>query len=120
VQNFLKIPVWRRAHGFRLRMHRLVQRFPAVERYDLTQQLRRSSRSIATNIAESSGYKGELDSARYLQMSVGSCCETLDHLILSGSLGYVDRSELRGHARELGEIRRMLIGWIKKIRGRNR
>jgi four helix bundle protein len=44
--------VYKSAIQLALRIHELSKNFPAEERYSLTDQIRRSSRSIAANIAE--------------------------------------------------------------------
>jgi four helix bundle protein len=46
------LTVFKSAIQLALRIHDLSKNFPAEERYSLTDQIRRSSRSIAANIAE--------------------------------------------------------------------
>jgi four helix bundle protein len=116
MQDFRKLRVWQSAHSLRLRVYAVARHFPADERFGLTSQLRRSACSIATNIAESCGYRGGRDSARYLQYSIGSCCETLDHLIVAQALGYLKPAELAEHGAELDSIRRMLVALIDRMR----
>ncbi|REC56724.1 four helix bundle protein [Chryseobacterium piscium] len=56
-------------------------KLPKHELYELGSQLRRSSDSVVTNIAEGYGrknYKGEF--IRFLVYSQGSCDETVSHL----------------------------------------
>ena len=118
VQDFTKLRVWQQAHQFRLEVYRITRAFPPDERYELTRQVRRSAGSIATNIAESSGYRGEADTARYLQMSLGSCCETLDHLIAARDLEYLAIELYSKLDQDLGAIRGGLIRFLARIRAR--
>jgi len=116
MQDFRKLRVWQLAHKVRLKAYLTVRRFPSDERFGLTSQLRRSASSIPANIAESCGYRGGRDSARFLYIATGSCCETLDHLIAAGDLGYITKSEVSELESDLASIRRMLVALMDRMR----
>ena len=52
IRHFTDLVVWRKAHELDLEIFRHSKTWPAEERYALTDQLRRSSRSIGANLAE--------------------------------------------------------------------
>lgn len=52
VRGFRELDVYRRAFDAALQIYELSKTFPAVERYSLTDQIRRASRSVGANIAE--------------------------------------------------------------------
>lgn len=52
IRSFKELRVWRNAMDAAMRVYDLSKGFPAEERYSLTDQFRRSSRSVAANIAE--------------------------------------------------------------------
>lgn len=52
IRSFEELRVWQNAMDAAMRVYELSKRFPAEERYSLTDQFRRSSRSVAANIAE--------------------------------------------------------------------
>ncbi|MBM3999203.1 MAG: four helix bundle protein [Planctomycetes bacterium] len=52
IRSFKELRVWRNAMSSAMRVFELSKRFPAEEEYSLTDQFRRSSRSVAANIAE--------------------------------------------------------------------
>jgi four helix bundle protein len=52
VRDFDDLDVYRLAVDLQQEIFELTKRFPAEERYSLTDQIRRSSRSIGANIAE--------------------------------------------------------------------
>ena len=60
MKDFHELKVWARAHKLTLAMYRLTQEFPKEEMYGLTSQVRRSSASIPTNIAEGCGRDARL------------------------------------------------------------
>ena len=52
IRTFKELDVWRNAVELAMRVFECTQSFPREERYSLTDQVRRSSRSISANIAE--------------------------------------------------------------------
>ena len=52
IRSFKELRVWQNAMDAAMRVFELSKRFPAEEKYSLTDQFRRSSRSVAANIAE--------------------------------------------------------------------
>ncbi|SHL11832.1 four helix bundle protein [Flavobacterium chilense] len=59
----------------------------------MTSQIKRSSSSIATNIAEGTSRNSNKDKAHFLTISYSSAMETLNHLILSKDLKYISENE---------------------------
>ncbi len=55
IRSFLDLTAYQRAHSMAMQIFELSKAFPNEERYSLTDQIRRSSRSVATNIAEAWG-----------------------------------------------------------------
>jgi four helix bundle protein len=54
-ESFKDLVVWQRAVQMSLEIYKLTSSFPASERFGLTNQLRRASVSVASNIAEGYG-----------------------------------------------------------------
>ena len=52
VRHFRELRVYRSAFDAAMRIYELSKKWPAEERYSLTDQIRRSSRSVCGNIAE--------------------------------------------------------------------
>jgi four helix bundle protein len=52
IRHFRELEVYQLAMDSAMRIFELSKQFPAEERYSLTDQIRRSSRSVCTNIAE--------------------------------------------------------------------
>lgn len=51
-QSFKELRVWQNAMNLAMRVFELTKDFPAAERYSLTDQIRRASRSVPANISE--------------------------------------------------------------------
>ena len=52
IKSFKELRVWQNAMDLAMQIFELSKRFPPEERYSLTDQIRRASRSVAANIAE--------------------------------------------------------------------
>jgi four helix bundle protein len=58
MKDFRNLRVWEKAHRLTLDIYNATGRFPREERYGLTAQMRRCSASIAANLAEGCGKRG--------------------------------------------------------------
>ena len=98
-----------------LDVYKATSNFPREEVYGLTSQMRRCSASIAANLAEGCGKRGNNEFQRFLQIASGSASELDYHLLLSRDLEFLDSIDYGALAKELGELRRMLTCLILKV-----
>lgn len=116
-QSFETLKVWQKAHMFTLDIYkRLVPLFPKDEKFVLTDQLRRSAKSIGANIAEGSGRFYYMDNVRFCYQARGSLDETINHLLVVRDLGYCSTEIYTDFRKQAEEIRRLLNGciiWLK-------
>ncbi len=115
MKDFRNLKVWEKAHRLTLDIYGLTRLFPKEELYGLTSQIRRSSSSVPTNIAEGCGRGSDADFKRFLQIAFGSAIETEYLLLLSKDLKYVDSSKAESLNRDTEEVKKMLSSLIKKI-----
>ncbi|MCY7293042.1 MAG: four helix bundle protein [Ferruginibacter sp.] len=80
-QSFTDLDVWKCARKLKIRIWKLVKFFPLEEKYRLTDQLIRSSRSICSVIAEGHGKFTYKDKINYCVIGRGSLSETWNHII---------------------------------------
>lgn len=118
MQNYRKLQVWQIAHGMTLAIYRASKEFPRDEQFGLTSQVRRSSSSIEANLAESSGRGSDSDFARFVQIAIGSACETDCHLLLARDLGYLSDEQHKLLEDKAESVRRMLIALLKSLNSR--
>jgi four helix bundle protein len=80
--NYTDLEVWKLARKATVAIHKMtVQNLPKYEMYETGSQIRRSVKSIRSNVVEGFGrrrYKQEY--IRFLVYSHASCDETIDHL----------------------------------------
>jgi four helix bundle protein len=116
MKDFRDLLVWKKAHAFTLKIYAATRSFPREEQYGIVSQLRRSVVSIPTNATEGCGRSSEVEFARYLEIAFSSACESDYLLLLSLELGYLDATKHKPLADDVCEIKRMLLGLIKKLR----
>ena len=116
MQDFTNLRVWHLAHRLRVRIFHTSRGFPVEERFGLTSQINRSAGGIGANIAESCGYTGGADSARFIQMALGSLSETLNHLMVAHDLNYINAKVYRQYEEEITGLRQRLIRYLQRLR----
>jgi four helix bundle protein len=118
MRDFRQFEVWRKAQDLVVDVYRETAQFPVSEQYGLTSQLRRAAVSIAANIAEGSGRGSDQEFARFLDMAMGSVAETRSHLMLAGTLGYLEPEAMESLSENALEVGRMLNGLGETLRKR--
>ena len=116
MKDFRELKVWEKAHQLTLLVYKSTAAFPQDERYGLTSQIRRASISIPTNIAEGCGRGSDADFAHFLQIAMGSACETEYQLLLSYDLGYLPQEAYCALRDGLLEVKRMISSLLKTLR----
>src|SRR6185503_4642749 len=91
MRSFTDLDAWKKSHDLRKNISILVKGFPQDEKYRLTDQIIRSSRSIGNNIAEGHGRYHYVDSKKFFINARGSASETIDHLIIALNENYIDQ-----------------------------
>lgn len=87
--------------------------FPPEEKFGMTSQLRRSSVSVPSNIAEGAGRQSKKEFSRFLYISLGSLAETETLIELSTRLKFI--SNPAQIEEQIIHIRRMLLKLIKSL-----
>jgi len=93
VKGFKDLQVWQKAHELALAVYHATSAFPREELFGLTSQMRRSSASIAANIAEGCGRRSDGEMCRFLQIARGSAAETEYHVLLAQDLHFLREQE---------------------------
>ena len=116
MKDFRQLKVWEKSHQLALAIYKVTKDFPKEELYGLISQIRRSSMSIPTNIAEGCGRFTDADFARFLQMAMGSASETEYQLILARDLDFLPKDSYEKLHSEVEEVKRMLASLLKTLR----
>ena len=88
----------------------LVNRFPAIENFALSSQIRRAAVSVSANIAEGSGRNHTKDKAHFIDIAYGSLLETYSELLTAADLGYITEQEVLRIKPQFVDVGKMLSG----------
>lgn len=116
INSYKDLKVWNKAMDLTTMVYDALKTFPPKEEYGLSSQMRRSSVSIPSNIAEGYGRNSTLDYCRFLQIALGSAYELETQVELARRLDYVDNDTANKLATQLTEVGRMLNSLINKIK----
>ena len=115
VNSFKELEVYLAAFSLQQALFQLSKRWPRQEDYSLTDQVRRSSRSVGANVAESwakrrypAHFLGKLTDAD------GELQETLHWVDSAFACEYLTRTEHQGLLEHVAEIGRLLGGMINR------
>ena len=110
-----ELEVYKKAFNAAMHIFELTKNFPKEETYSLIDQIRRSSRSVCSNIAEA-WRKRRYEAAfiSKLNDAEGEAAETQTWLEFSVKCGYMDKERGRELFIEYDEIISMLISMISK------
>lgn len=89
IKDFKDLFAWQKAHRLSLNIYKATDSFPKSEQFGLTNQLRRASVSVASNIAEGFGRRTKGDRTHFYDMARGSLHEVQAQLLIAKDIGYL-------------------------------
>ncbi|MDN3549231.1 four helix bundle protein [Mucilaginibacter aquaedulcis] len=116
--SFTELETWKYARKIRILISDLVQKFPVEEKFRLTDQIIRSSRSIGNNLAEGHGRFHYQDNIRFCIMARGSLTETLDHLIIAFDEKMITEEILQSFQTEYESCLKLINGYIQYLKNK--
>ena len=108
--SFEGLDVYKAARTLVSDVYRLQHKFPKYETYALGDQIRRSSSSVTSNIAEGSGRNSFKEKSHFIGIAYGSLMEAFSQLQIAQDLGYLTE-------RDINEIRPQFISVAKMLSG---
>ncbi len=118
--TFEDLEIWRLARNFRKGISAMVRTFPVDEKYRLTDQLIRASRSVTANIAEGYGRFHYQENIQFCRQSRGSLFEIVDHLTVALDQGYITDDAFQIMREDVFAIVKKVNGYISYLENRKR
>ena len=94
----------------------LTRKFPREELYGLTNQLRRASISIPSNIAEGYGRESRVQYKQFVSIALGSYMELQTQLTIATRLGFLGPSDFEKVEGLASEVGKMLSALLTRLR----
>ena len=116
-QGYKRLEIWQIASRLSTAIHRMSLQLPKFELYEEGSQIRRSSKSIRSNIVEGYGRRRyKQDFVRFLVCASASCDETIDHLESLLDTGSLSGSEaIDRMQKDLLILSTKLIVFIRRV-----
>ena len=115
IRDYEDLDVYRRLVELHLEVHAETMRFPKYELYELGSQLRRSSNSIAANLAEGWNNKHTNMYLEGINRALGELRETKHHLAMAFRKGHLTDAAHRDLSSRYDECAKMLTGLERAV-----
>ncbi len=115
MHNFREMIVWQKSRDLVKDVYTITATYPQSEMYGLTNQMRRASVSIPSNIAEGSGHKSAKEFKRYLEIANSSSLELETQFYLSYDLSFISDDDLKVFINKIHEIQKMIFSFDKTL-----
>lgn len=115
MRNYKKIHAWQLADQLVVDVYLLTKQFPKDEIYALTNQLRRSIVSVATNIAEGATRQHKKDYLNFLYVARASLVEAEYLLSLAHRFQYIEKKSYEQISLLVDQTQSKLYGLLKSV-----
>lgn len=116
--DFRDLEVWQRCKAIRKKIWDLCKTFPQEEKYRLSDQMIRASRSSTACIAEGYGRYHFQENIQFCRQSRGSLTELIDHVGTAEECEYITDAASKELITEIQTAIQVLNGYIKYLKRR--
>ena len=116
VFGYRRLIAYQKAKEIVKKTYKLLKKFPVEERWALCDQLRRSSVSITSNIAEGVNRFSVKDKAHFIEIAFGSMMEVSSQMEIAEELGYITADERLSMDGLVEEEARLLSGLLNSYK----
>ena len=116
MQNFTHLIAWQKSHELVLSIYKILKKLPNEEKFALADQMRRSSVSITSNIAEGFSRNTKKEKVQFYTISKGSLSELQSQLITALDLRYITDIDFKELDSMIEESSKLISGIIKSAR----
>ena len=106
--GFQGLKVWQKSKDLAVQIYKITEQGMFGKDYGLRDQVRRSSVSIPSNIAEGDERDTDKEAVRHLYIAKGSAAELLTQLIIAHEVNYIDETTFKELEEKCLEISGML------------
>jgi four helix bundle protein len=116
--DFRDLEVWQKSKELRQKIWELCKEFPKEEKFRLSDQMIRASRSATACIAEGYGRFHYQENIQFCRQARGSLYEQIDHLDVALDCSYINSDFAENLIRQIKTTIRILNGYIKYLKQR--
>jgi len=113
LKSFQDLTVWQESRKLFFIIYKLTKQFPKEEVFSSVSQMRRSSMSISSNIAEGFGRSSIADKLHFYIIARGSLTELQNQIILTGDVGLITAENIKIALEQAEITHKLVVGLIK-------
>ncbi|WP_113923459.1 four helix bundle protein [Cognataquiflexum aquatile] len=113
--NFKNLKVWQKSVDLAVKVYEISQSFPSEEKFGITSQMRRSSVSVPSNIAEGTAKNTSKSFSNSLDISLGESFELETQAIIANRVGILNNDAFKDLDSDIDEIQKMIIGFKSTV-----
>ena len=115
IRNHKDLNVWKKSIDLVDIIYKMTKSFPKEELYCLTSQIRRSTISVPSNIAEGAARSSKKEFIQFLYIALGSLSELETQIIIANRQGYLNNlNSLLENIQVIQKLINGLIYYLKK------
>ncbi|MEI7803101.1 MAG: four helix bundle protein [Bacteroidota bacterium] len=114
-RTFEDLECWKASRAVRLFITELIKKFPAEEKFNLTDDMKRAARSTTHNIAEGYGRYHYQEFIQFCRYSRGSQNELIDQLITALDDKYISNDEYEKGRELINKAIALINGFINYL-----
>jgi four helix bundle protein len=114
-RSFEDLDCWKACTRVRRYVMELIKKFPKEEKFSLTDDMKRASRSTTHNIAEGFGRFHFQENVQFCRHSRGSLYELVDQFITANDEGYITLDEVEKGKELISNALQLLNGYINYL-----
>ena len=115
-KSFDDLECWKAATVVRRNVKEIIKKFPGYKKFDLTDNMRRASRSVTHNIAEGYGRFHYQENIQFCRISRGSLFELIDQFITASDEEYLSDQDYKTGREQIEMALRLLNGYINYLK----
>lgn len=112
------LEVYKKSIEFVKDIYLITENFPKDEQFGLVSQMRRAAISIPSNIAEGNARASDKDTARFIDMAIGSVAEIDTQLLISYELNFLEIEKYKNLLTKIEKIQALLLGLKKYFKNK--
>lgn len=116
MKTFEELDCWKRAAELRRNFSAMAKTFPPEEKFRLSDQIIRASRSVTANIAEGYGRFHYQEYIQFCRQSRASLYELLDHLLVAFDEKYISEAQFKKLRANIDNCLAVLNGFINYLK----
>jgi four helix bundle protein len=116
ILSFTDLNAWKEGHKLVVMVYACTKKFPKEEIFGLTNQVRRASVSVTSNLAEGFSRNSYGEKLQFYVTALRSLTEVQNQLLVARDVGYLNHNEFEKFAEQTITVSKLMNGLIKSTK----